>query len=353
MKIVHCIYSFNVGGAETMLVDIMNEQVTNHDVTLIIVNNSYSQILLDQIDHRVSVIKINRQEGSLNLWVFIRLNYILYVGKYDIIHLHSPSLSRVIFGMLKNKIRYTIHCLGTEIKDVLRGGRIFAISDSVRRDLLVRSKGDINPDRIIVVSNGIKFDRIRCKTEYQNCCRFLIVNVARLNSELKGQDILIRAISLLRKRGIDRLYVDFIGEGNSREFLEKLSNDLGVSEQVRFLGLKGRDYIYQHLCDYDLMCHPSRSEGFGLTVAEGMAAKLPVLVATGDGPYEIIGQGKYGFSFENGSVESCADMLQYIVGHYDEALQKVEKSYEHIEINYSLRKMVAEYFEEYQSTLIY
>ena len=45
-------------------------------------------------------------------------------------------------------------------------------------------------------------------------------------------------------------------------------------------------------------------------------------------------------------------MLQYIVEHYDEALQKVEQSYEHIETNYSLRKMVAGYFEEYQNALI-
>ena len=86
--------------------------------------------------------------------------------------------------------------------------------------------------------------------------------------------------------------VAFIGEGDSRTFLEKMSADLNVADRVDFLGLKDRDYIYQHLCDYDLMCHPSRFEGFGLTVAEGMVAKLPVLVATGDGPYEIIGQGK-------------------------------------------------------------
>ncbi|SJL29870.1 glycosyltransferase [Porphyromonas gingivalis] len=352
MKIVHCIYSFNVGGAETMLVDIVNEQVASHDVTLIIVNDSYSQILLDQIDRRVSIIRIKRKAGSLNPWSFIHLNYILYTGKYDIIHLHSPSLSRVLLGTMKSKIVYTTHCLGVDIKDILRGGHVFAISESVRNDLLVRGQGIINADRIVVVPNGVRFDAIRSRIEYRSSHRFSIINVARLDSELKGQDILIRAIALLKNRGIEHLCVDFIGEGRSRELLENLSEDLDVSEQVRFLGLKDREYIYQHLCEYDLMCHPSRFEGFGLTVAEGMAAKLPVLVATGDGPYEIIGQGKYGFSFENGSVESCADMLQYIVEHYDEALQKVEQSYEHIETNYSLRKMVAEYFEEYQNALI-
>lgn len=349
MKIVHCIYSLNVGGAETMLVDIINEQVSSHDVTLIIVNDSYSQTLLDQIDRRISIINIKRKAGSLNPWSFIRLNYILYTGKYDIIHLHSSSLSRVLLGIMENKIVYTAHCLGVNIKDILRGGAIFAISESVRNDLFVRGQGVINDDRVVIVPNGVRLDAIRSKIEYRCCHKFSVINVARLDSALKGQDILIRAIALLRDRGIDNLSVDFIGEGCSRELLEKLSGDLNVSEQIRFLGMKDREYIYQHLCDYDLMCHPSRFEGFGLTVAEGMAAKLPVLVATGDGPYEIIGRGIYGYSFENGDEVSCADALEYILNNYEEAIGKTEQAWCHIRDNYSIQNTAQRYLKEYVS----
>ena len=84
-----------------------------------------------------------------------------------------------------------------------------------------------------------------------------------------------------------------------------------------------------------------------MVVAEGMAAKLPVLVATGDGPYEIIGQGKYGFSFENGSVESCADALQYMIPNYNEIVSKVDIAHKHIEKEYSVESMVARYNEAY------
>ncbi|WP_179856945.1 glycosyltransferase [Porphyromonas gingivalis] len=349
MNIVHCIYSFNTGGAETMLVDIVNEQVASHEVTLIIVNDSYSQILLDQIDRRISIINIKRKAGSLNPWSFIRLNYILYTGKYDVIHLHSSSLSRVLLGVMESKIVYTAHCLGVNIKDVLRGGDIYAISESVKNDLLVRGKGIINADRVVIVPNGVRFDAIRSKIEYRSPHKISIINVARLDSELKGQDILIRAIALLKNRGIEHLCVDFIGEGRSRELLEKLSEDLNVSEQIRFLGLKDREYIYQHLCDYDLMCHPSRFEGFGLTVAEGMAAKLPVLVATGDGPYEIIERGRYGYSFENGDEVSCADALEYILNNYEEAIGKTEQAWCHIRDNYSIQNTAQRYLKEYVS----
>lgn len=42
------------------------------------------------------------------------------------------------------------------------------------------------------------------------------------------------------------------------------------------------------------MVHASLCEGFGLTVAEGMVAGLPVVVSKNDGPAEVIGYGNMG-----------------------------------------------------------
>ena len=54
--------------------------------------------------------------------------------------------------------------------------------------------------------------------------------------------------------------------------------ELNLEKHVRFLGNQSREYVYSHLKDYDLFVQPSRFEGFGLTVAEAMAACVPVLV---------------------------------------------------------------------------
>lgn len=333
-----------------MLVDIINEQVKEHEVSLVIVNQSYSRSLLESIDHRVRIIKLNRKEGSKNPIYFICLNHILYTHG-DIIHLHSSTLSKVLLGPINRNVVYTAHCMGVNIDDVVNVKHIFAISDSVKDDLLRRSKGQISSDKIVVIPNGINVERIQCRPRNKVFSKLSIVNVSRLDMEIKGQDILIKAIAILKSRGISNVAVDFIGDGISRESLESLSVNLHVSDQVNFLGLKDRNYIYDHLCEYDLMCHPSRYEGFGLTVAEGMAAGLPVLVSTGDGPYEIIGQGKYGFSFENGNAESCADALEKIIKNYNQVASVVELAQQHVKTHYSIKSTASSYILAYEGNM--
>ena len=61
------------------------------------------------------------------------------------------------------------------------------------------------------------------------------------------------------------------------------------------------------------MFHLVRYEGFGLTVAEAMAANLPVLISDEGGSYEIIGKGKYGYAFKMEDMDGCAKQIEYII----------------------------------------
>jgi hypothetical protein len=91
MKIVHIIFALQTGGSETMLVDIVNEQVLKVDVNLVIINDSYNKELVQQIDNKVKVYFINRKEGSRNPFSVIKLNALLYYLNADIIHCHNQS----------------------------------------------------------------------------------------------------------------------------------------------------------------------------------------------------------------------------------------------------------------------
>ena len=96
MKIVHCVFSFGIGGAETMLIDILNEQSKTETVSLVIVNHVYLDFLLEQINPAVRIFKLRRQKGSYSPFPVLKLNWLLYRLNPDVIHVHSSALLRII-----------------------------------------------------------------------------------------------------------------------------------------------------------------------------------------------------------------------------------------------------------------
>ena len=92
MRILHCIFSFNVGGAETMLIDIVNHQTSLHKVGLCIINNNYTSNLISKISNKVRVILLNREESSRNIKDVIKLNMAIILFRPDIIHCHDSKI---------------------------------------------------------------------------------------------------------------------------------------------------------------------------------------------------------------------------------------------------------------------
>lgn len=346
MRIVHCIFSLTVGGAETLLVDILNEQVKTDDVTLVIVNDKYDSSLLATIDNRVRIIKYDRKEGSFPVGIFVRLNLGLRSMSPDIIHVHDHKLLGLIRG-LDAKIVFTVHHLELKSEYLRKGISIIAISDAVRDDI---HKSYPQMTDVTVIPNGINIESIKQRVARPQTTPFRIVNVARLTHQIKGQHILIEAVRKLKDMAYD-VRADFIGDGKSLGFLKELADSLAVNGNMRFLGSRSREYIYANLADYDLMCHPSLNEGFGLTVVEGMAAMLPVVVSDEGGPYEIIGSGKRGGYFANGDAESCAASIREIIDNYSRALEVTGAARKYVVDNYSLEAMVKRYLEVYSSKI--
>ena len=200
MKIIHLIWSFNTGGAETMLIDIINEQVKHEDTSLIVVNKVYSKELLAKFDKRIPVYLINRKPGSRNLIPILKLNFLIFKLKPDIIHCHNFELVQILFRkFICIKIFLTVHSIGVPSKYHQKYDKIFAISEAVQKDIKLNSRLDAD-----IVYNGINFDVIKRKENY-NFDIFQIVQVSRLDHKKKGQNILIKALNILvNKRNFPR-----------------------------------------------------------------------------------------------------------------------------------------------------
>jgi L-malate glycosyltransferase len=130
----------------------------------------------------------------------------------------------------------------------------------------------------------------------------LLGQVAQI-SPWKGQDIAIRMLAELRRRGIaaDLLivgHIAFAGRGvryDNVRFLRELhdlAQELGMRDWVHFLGW--REDLPELLRAMNLSVLPSRDEPFGISVAESMAVGTPALVSAGGGPCEYIVDRKSG-----------------------------------------------------------
>jgi glycosyltransferase involved in cell wall biosynthesis len=346
MKIVHLTWALNLGGLETMLVNIVNSQVAYADVTLIVINNACDKDLIGKIDEKVEVIFLNRNIKSSNKLAFLRLNYILLRKRPNIIHSHAPRIGMVLFPLIyKNKLFYTVHDVGIDSKyfKYYNKNHIIAISKSVQEDLNCRLQ-----IRSQLIYNGILLENIKKKNSEKINDTFKIIQISRLMHEKKGQHILIEAISLLKQSGFTNIQLDIIGEGESEKYLKTLIED-NCLDNIKLLGSKSYSYINEHLCDYDLLVQPSLFEGFGLTVTEAMAAKVPVLVSNIDGPMEIIDKGCFGYFFNSGDHVDCAKMINVIMVSDNKVL--VEKAYSRVMNDFNVNKTAKKYFDYYLNCL--
>lgn len=364
MRVAHINWELGFGGIETMLVNIANIQANlGAEVHVILLNDRNENSMLASIHSNVHLHFINRRVGTKGLGFMLRLNKMLIKLNPDVIHLHhSRFYSLLIHRKLKKRAVSTLHSLprGKTRESILskvcplfefvKGSgnlsmidkipRVFAISKSVQQDLL--KNYNISSQLIV---NGILTKEFQ-KRSYRNADSPLqIVQVSRLLHSSKGQDLLIRAAARLQ----GKVHVTFIGDGPSMDFLKGLAKELKAEEWISFAGKHEQSYVADHLQDYDLFAQPSRNEGFGLTVAEAMAANLPVLVANNQGPAEVTEGNRFGWVFENNDVDDLVRMIEYIRTHYDEALAKCEKAREHVIENYDVSVTAKRYLELYRS----
>jgi glycosyltransferase involved in cell wall biosynthesis len=110
--------------------------------------------------------------------------------------------------------------------------------------------------------------------------------VARLDS-IKDHATVIRALAGIAAVRTD-VIVEFAGEGNLRETLEREARRLGVADHVRFLGFTG---VGSLLAEWDIYVHSTTAaEGMGTAVAEAMMAGLPCMVSDLSVMREVCGE---------------------------------------------------------------
>ena len=355
MKIIHITYTLSHGGIGTLLGQIVNRQIVENDVEIVVLSDIVAKEKLDVLNPKVKVTLLNRQTGSFSLKPLFCLNKLLIMRNADIYHFHSGEIIKYllpwVWWWIKKKSCVTMHCIYSTLSTIRRSRLAkfdyrFAISQSVK-NILFATAG-LNSR---LVYNGIELDKIKRKKDEKKDI-LQIIQVGRLVHETKGQDILIRALGVLKRDGVLNWHVTFLGGvGNSKEILEKLVKENDIENYVSFISPKEHSFIEEHLCDYDLLIQPSRNEGFGLTAAEAMAAKVPVIVSNLEALLEVIDGGKCGLYFDVNSEVDLANKIKMVIdGKYDHSI--VESAYSRAMSLFSVDSTTNTYMLNYKEMTI-
>jgi glycosyltransferase involved in cell wall biosynthesis len=137
-----------------------------------------------------------------------------------------------------------------------------------------------------------------------------LIFVGRLVTE-KGVDCALKALRLLKEGGIAPNFT-VVGKGPDESRLRQLTAELGLDEQVKFVGLKRGEELASEFARHRILVVPSTSdEPFGVVALEGIASGCVVIGSEGGGLKDAI--GPCGMTFPNRNVSSLASCLRELL----------------------------------------
>ncbi len=167
----------------------------------------------------------------------------------------------------------------------------------------------------------------------------------------KGVDLLARAFSKLAAQ-YPQVSLSFLGNGPLQGRLGKQLAKYG--DRVKFLGFQSWENLPQFYHTADILCLPSRHDGWGMVIPEGMAAGLPVIGTDRTGAArELIKTNENGWLIPSGDVTALYHAMKEATLLSNSALHSYGDRARVTASNYSLTNGVVKFNNCVQKTLEY
>jgi teichuronic acid biosynthesis glycosyltransferase TuaC len=258
-------------------------------------------------------------------------------SKFDLIHAHFTYPDGVVAAQLGR--RYGVPVVITEHVpwDVwgsypkVREQAIWALGESAyhisvsrpARSSVERYAGP--RQNLIVIPNGVDGTVFRLSSDEHGRVpnRILFVGAVR---PVKGVDILLRSIRLLRDRGREASLIvagePFFGSYQKEETrLRYMTRDLQLQDWVHFIGKQSPSEVAALMARSGVVVLPSRAESFGSVLIEALACGTPVVATRCGGPEDIVNE-QVGVLVRPEDPEALAKGIEHVLDHqtdYDPA----------------------------------
>lgn len=324
-KIIHIISDSNIGGAGRCLVNYLRcHDRRRFDVSVILPRGSLLIPEITALDVRCIEADCIA-ERSFSPAGVREIAHLLRKEKPAIVHTHGSFSGRIAARLCGSRIVYTrhsafpvspklqkgpLHCFNGWINGLF-ADIIIAVSPAARENLI---ESGISPRHIRLVGNGVQ--ALHPATHEQNQTLRASLGIpagcftagypARLE-DYKGHDLLLEAAVRLKKAGRD-FCILIAGRGAQEQRLRSRTEEMGLSEQVRFLGFVEDMPGFLSILDVQLNCS-TLSEACSMSIIEGMSLGLPTIASRCSGNPWLVADGVTGLLFENNNAAALADAL--------------------------------------------
>ncbi|CAN0165812.1 unnamed protein product, partial [Chrysoparadoxa australica] len=167
----------------------------------------------------------------------------------------------------------------------------------------------IDPVRVTVSLNGVDHDIFSPDASVERDSDH-IMTIASADVPIKGLDVLIDALALLKAKGRTPhlTVVGSLRDGPTKTALQRT----GLMEQVNFVSGLSTEELVAHYRRCSVFVSASRFEGFGLPAAEAMACAAPVIVSDGGALPEVAGDAGIVTPAEDPG--ALCDALDWVLG---------------------------------------
>lgn len=198
---------------------------------------------------------------------------------------------------------------------------LFVKADSIQviskflKDFSLQILGKSEDEKIIIIPNGVDLEaftkniiaeeRVQIRNEFGFAqTDKVIVTTSRLTLK-NGVDTLIDTLALLP----EEYKLLIIGAGPDELVLKDKTVKLGLNNRVRFAGRKPYEELYKYLKSSEVFVRLSRSEGFGNSFIEAMAAQIPVVGTDAGGIVDFLENDINGYMVKPENAEAARDAI--------------------------------------------
>lgn len=369
MKVLHLIGGGDVGGAKTHVLSLVKQLGDHIHVKLISLRPG--PFADDARDMGIDVEVVR----SGNILKDIRtITSMVFTGEYNILHTHGAKANMIgIFVKKRTGIPvvttvhsdYRLDYLHSVLKMYTFGlintialrlvDYYIAVSENFK-DMLI--KRGFAADRIQPVYNGIPFNNpIPLMPRDEFCKKYhfslqpgdiAIGILARLHP-VKGHTVFLEAAAKVIREFPQTKYL-LAGSGDDlKPALEKKAEQLGIRDNVFFLGMVEEPYSFLDIIDINVMA--SYSESFPYAILEGARMKKATVSSRVGGLEDLFDQGENGYLFTPGDSDALAEHLLTLLRDPEHRKNIGEKLYEKAREHFSLEAMTQTQLNIYQTIL--